>query len=476
MSLLQTIGFIRSDENTLHEVTDERTSVLQFDDEYFTVFWDAVQKSIVADPDDTYLNLMKRGEWSVENAEVREIHGKGCVDWSVTFHSALYPEREVLIRLNTPNASQLKWDGSCLSEGHWIQKEDGHLSPSAQKEAADREAREEQKRDEEEALRRREWIREFLGVKIGSDYSDYVALEDSKNGVDVGDGHIRRKVTLQKFLEFDNYYVISRRGELAIIGVGCDVDATKLSDEESYIEEVWKHLKEEVVKDSMYPNDIQSEDGRRLTMHSYFDDVSHSASFWIVNSQSTKRGSRRGKVTLEFLDPTIETLRTEVPEVESFLGVVFGHDVKEYVKEGAVAVPFRDGIELVDARMNQLLSFDSYKIMKPIGKDFVAGVVCTIGVDKLKDKLDYMNNVRSIIEEKFGIEAEVKKEKAGFFFYNGRSCNPKRFTTSIFIYEDDGKVVLRVFNKLSHCHAVNFEQENKKQLEQAQRQEALDSI
>ena len=68
MSLLQTIGFIRSDENTLHEVTDERTSVLQFDDEYFTVFWDAVQKIIAADPDDTYLNLMNRFEKSTGRA------------------------------------------------------------------------------------------------------------------------------------------------------------------------------------------------------------------------------------------------------------------------------------------------------------------------------------------------------------------------------------------------------------------------
>lgn len=478
MSLLQTIGFIRSDENTLHEVTDERTSVLQFDDEYFTVFWDAVQKIIAADPDDTYLNLMNRGKWSVENAVVRQVHGKGCVDWSVTFHSAHYPEREVLIRLNTPNASQLKWDGSCLSEEHLIQWRDRHLSPSAQKEAADREARAEQKREEEEALRRREWIREFLGVELGVDCPKYVDAEDRRHGENRG-GLLYGKARVEKSFEFEDYYVITRKGESAVIGLCCEVEAGKIGDENAYIDKVWNSLLAEVSKDSLNPKVTVSNDGRQVTLYSYFDDRDHRASLKILNS----RGSGTGKVTLEFVDSSIRTLKTDIPEVVSFLGVVFGRDAKDYIVENAVGVPFKDETELFDAKMNHLLSFDTYKIIKPVGKDFVAGVVCSVSKDKLANTVDYMNEVLSIIEEKFGVEPQVSKTKTGFFFYNGRSCDKKRFTTSIFIYEEGDQVVLRVFNKLSHCHAVEFERAEKEKLEQEQeqrkkelRQNALDSI
>lgn len=480
MSLLQTIGFIRSDENTLHEVTDERTSVLQFDDEYFTVFWDAVQQIIAADPDDTYLNLMKRGKWSVENAEVRQIHGKGCVDWSVTLHSALYPDREILIRLNTPNASQLKWDGSCLSEDHWIQKEDGHLSPSAQRKENLRKEREAQEEKDAEILAKQEWIREFLGIELGADCSRYVDAEDRRRAIDRGET-LWIATKAEELLKFENYYVITRKGEEAIIGVGCDVDAAKLDDENAYIEGVWNYIRNAIVKESMHPFVLTSDDIRRITLKAKFDGKLHEASFRVLNSKATR--SRQGKVSLEFVDSSIQTLKTEVAEVKSFLGVVFGRNVNEYVEKNADSVPFRDGIELVDARMNHLLSFDSYKIMKPVDKDFVAGVVCAVEKDKLTNTIDYMNEVLEIIEEKFGVEPEVSKTKAGFFFYNGRSCDRKRFTTSIFIYEEGNQVVLRVFNKLSHCHAVEFERAEKEKLEQEQeqrkqelRQNALASI
>lgn len=134
--------------------------------------------------------------------------------------------------------------------------------------------------------------------------------------------------------------------------------------------------------------------------------------------------------------------------VTSFLGVKFGSNACSCEKIGCGAIPFGDGLVSVQATMNQLLSFDTYMILKAEDNNEIVGVICKCATVGREDVDSFVKQLCSILSEKYQRDCDYNsKGKMCMIFYEDEVSQKDIYLTMTVVKDKEGNVTLIVCNE-----------------------------
>ena len=374
------LGLSNSNANTVHVCTYNGSEDLRFDDAYQRIFESAVELYHKAHITDNYIHdlFCLSYRWFFTGAIVAEdVTNPKSVLWQLCYEKGEGEGyRTVLVRLETPNARQLQWDGSDLCREYAMNRK--HTLDNILGSFSDEGG-----------------IKKMFGVMFGDDYHSYV--EDNAEKEDLGDRRISVDCKeIQSPFQCSQKRLIYNGRNGKIVGLSMLSDPQK--DVDDYLEDVVSLLEE----DSRIEFEELTQQRGDCSAGCYvqtFGEGKSKASICI--GKSGRQVSLR--VMVEDCTPSyIDTSRPKIDKLESFLGVRFGDDYHKYQKEPSEPYSGHEpGLRDVHVDANKFMDFKTVWAIIPPNRDTIVGVACEYFTKYTNEFDDCKSRLKSLLEEKY---------------------------------------------------------------------------
>lgn len=141
-----------------------------------------------------------------------------------------------------------------------------------------------------------------------------------------------------------------------------------------------------------------------------------------------------------------EEVRKEVlrrrPTISTFLGVSFFESIEKYVCKPGRSKDLGNGLIILEAKMNQLLAFNEYYVIRAFNDDKSIGVMCLASNVDSAD--EFISRVRSALEEKYQRTCVYDDEKHGYAmtFYKDEGEQAEPYVQIVLMENSDKGVML----------------------------------